>query len=219
MIIDQNYQNKVEKFVIEISKGYIHRKSIYDPLSNILPYYWNSIFLTAVKHVMFKRVHVIAAAQTESKLKLVWVVINPARGATQIAKDIIEYEHILREVIWRKNGWGNPYRQCNKPIVAKPSGFEYKKVTEGGSIFLVSLMDFKRKYTEKLIRLGLSDTATDALLESIYKTIHDSFDTGVTEGIKAAKQTQSTYQSGPLIDIYNKLELEVNNLKKIIDKV
>lgn len=220
MMTDQNYQRKVEQVVKKVSMKYVNRKSIFEPLSKILPNYWNDIFLSAVKKIMFKRVNIVPACSLNSIL--IWVIKDPARGTTQIAKAIIEYERLLTQLIYRKNGWGDPYRIQSKPTVAKIIGFEYKKVTDGGAIFLVSLMDFKRKYSEVLRRYEVNDETADGILEAVYKTIHDAYNTGndkgFSEGVKAAKKTQSTFETDQLIDIYNNLELGISDLKNIIDK-
>jgi len=223
MIPNEIYQKKVENLVVELSKKYINRKDIFEPLSKILPNYWNSIFLSAVKQIMFKRVYIIPAAYTDAKL--IWVVKDPSRGAQRIAHEIIQYEQNLRKHIWRKNGWGDPYYQHSKPCesrVYSPAGFEYKKVSDSGTIFLVGLMDFKRKYSQIFRSMGIDNNIADALLESIYKTINDAFitgnDKGFAEGVKGAKRAQSTFDTDRLIDVFNNIELANDNLKKIIDE-
>jgi hypothetical protein len=220
MLTDQNYQKKVEAFVVKVSGKYINRKNIFGPLSEILPNYWNDIFLSSVKKIMFKRVFVIPASTAEAQL--IWVVKDPARGTVKIAKEIIEYERLLKKMIYRKNDWGDPYyKECpknNRPQVLNVKPFEYKYVSADGYVRLVSLMDFKRKYTHVLRSAGIPDNVNDGLLEATYKTIVDAFDTGHDQGVKSSKFTRKVFNSDMIIDVYNNIELAASDLKKIIDE-
>jgi len=223
MNTQENYQKKVEQFVIIVSNKYVNRKNIFEPLSKILPEYWKDIFLSAVKKVMFKRVYVIPATKIESKL--VWVIKDPSRGTNKIAQEIIKYERVLRKLVWNKNDWGDPYyyeRPKNysqgRPAILDVKAFEYKKVTPDGTPYIVGLMEFKRKYSEAFKLYGIDDNLADALLEAIYKTIHDSFDTGFDMGVKTTKYTRKVFNSDQIVDVYNNIELTLADLKKIIDE-
>lgn len=219
MMTDQNYQRKVEHFVVKISTKYVNRKNIFEPLSKILPNYWNDIFLSAVKKIMFKRVYVIPANKAEIEPQLIWVVKDPSRGTVKIAKAIIEYERLLTQLIYRKNGWGDPYHTtpttAPKPQIAH---FEYKNVSDSRSVYIVSFDYFKRNYAERLLPHVKNEKTNDMLLTEIYAVIKDAFGTGLAEGVKMSKKTFKSENADLLVDIYNNLELSISDLKNIIDK-
>lgn len=232
------YQEKVEQFVQILLEKYTKRIDLYEPLSKILPYYWNSIFLSAVKQVMFKRVIILPNVYLPTR-KYAWIVVNPKRGIAQIASDIIEHERALKKMIYRKNDWGDPYYYERKnpikrlymsepvpePCMFSPADFKYKDIDENGVVHIISLMDFKRIYMESFLRLGLSDARCDELLETIYSTIRDVYASGIEygfeEGVKAVKTSKLAFtenQLDQLVDIYNNIELATDQLKQIIDK-
>jgi hypothetical protein len=208
MIPNQIYQEKVEKLVIELCKKYVNRKDIFEPLSKILPNYWNSIFLSAVKQIMFKRVYIIPAAYTEAKH--IWVVKDPGRGSAQIANEIIQHEHVLRNHIWRKNGWGNPYREPKPETIL----FQYKDIDDQGNIYLIPFEKFRGKYFP-VLAMRMEDEQAQILVRSIYKLIQNVMETFHDEGFYAGEKSRTDN----VVDIYNNLELELANFKKLIDKL
>jgi len=220
MMTDQNYQyqSKVERLVQTLFMKYMQRKDIYEPLSKILPYYWNDIFLSAVKRVMFKRVNVLSSIHNAPK-KYVWTFIKSGRTNAQIATEIIEVNRNLKNMIYNKNKWGNPgYIKPVKPTVMMPKALEYKYMCSDGNIHIVSLMDFKRRYTYILREAGVPNNVNDELVETIYKTITDSYDTGHDQGVISSKSTRRVFNADKIIDVYENIELAALDLKKIIDE-
>jgi hypothetical protein len=82
----------------------------------------------------------------------------------------------------------------------------------------MNLKEFKLKYLGNFKRYGIADNVADSMLEAIYKTIHDSFDTGFNFGVSSTKMTRRIFNSDKIVDVYNNIELANAQLKKVIDE-
>jgi hypothetical protein len=192
----EQYQKKVEEFVEEVYKEFITRKDIFEPLSKILPNYWNDIFLRAVKSIMFKRISV--------KENLYIWTLDPSLvpwNASRIAKKIICYEKDLRKQVWYKNGWGDPYRPKHKPIVFEPenaTNFKYK---------------FYNAYWNKLAYYVPVEERRIELINAIINFANELR----REGYGMGRNDEFKHQKTLMRDIYNSLSPGINKLKDLTD--
>jgi hypothetical protein len=211
-----NHQKEVEELISRVYIKFVSRKDVFEPLSKILPDYWHNFLYSAIKKVIFKKV---ATNMKEKGKEFIWLFNYSNLNIPSLAKKVIEYEHGLKKMVYKKNDWGDPdYVKPIKPTIIVPKGLEYKYVSADGYVRLVSLMDFKRRYTHILRAAGIPDNVNDGLVEAIYKTIVDAFDTGHDQGVISAKFTRKVFNSDKIIDVFNNIELAASDLKKIIDE-
>jgi len=192
----EQYQKKVKKFVEGIYKKFISRRHVFEPLSKILPNYWNDIFLRAVKETMFKRISV-------KENLYVWT-LDPSLvpwNASRIAKKIICYEKDLRRQVWYKNGWGDPYKPEHKPIVFKP-----KNATNYEDKFF-------NAYWNKLAYYVPVEERRIELMHAIINLADEVRREGYTMG----SNVEFEHQKKLMCDVYNSLSPGINKLKDLTD--
>jgi hypothetical protein len=98
---------QIEKFIRSLFIKYANRKSIFDPLSTILPNYWNDITLRAIKNVMFGKYYITNPVMGR---KYLWALNNIR--VEDAVKRISEERNKLKKIIYKKNNCRNTNNNC-----------------------------------------------------------------------------------------------------------
>jgi hypothetical protein len=195
----KEYRKKIEKLIWEVIKKYDNRRNIYEPLSKLLPNYWNDTLLRSIKNVMFVK------CLTPYTPRPVWELDVDDKGVKQLAKEVMEEEISLRKLIWKKNNWGYPYKS------------EHTKFFFINGLGCDNHDDFFDMYWNKLEYFVKNEEKRIELMQAIFDAIENRFQDGLRVGARSYKEKYGL-EPEKLIDIYNNLEIQTTELKKIIDK-
>jgi hypothetical protein len=185
---------------------YAKRRSNFEPLTKILGDYSNSLFLRAVRNVMFEKTPLRIADGP----KYIWQIRRHSdcpmehNYVTWIAKKIIAEQVRLRKMVWFVNGWGNPY----------PPHKSIRFVISPEACVGESYATFKMRCENKIAEYVENVDLRDELLRAIYDYGHIMNSYGYAYGNGDGKEAIKN----KLIDIFNMLEYPVCELKKIIDE-
>lgn len=200
--VNEHYQKRVEEFVKSIWTKYVNRENIFEPISKILPKYWNDIFLRAVKNVMFKKTSVYPLGVKKN----IWVLKPDTLDFKKITEQIIKEAEDLRELVWRKNGWKDSCKSA------------YKTHSFFSTHEFDNYNDFYDKYWKLLEYFVPNEEKRTELMCVIFNVVEKRFQDGLSAGIQSYKEKMNKDHIDRIIDVYNNIELALNNLKKIIDE-
>ena len=201
---------------------YAKRKYNFEPLTNILGDYSNDIFARSIKEVLFEKKTVYVYIKDVSKgsiatvadcyiPKKIWRLrkLNCPKNMDYThfaAKEVIEYQKTLRNFVWRKNGW-NRKPETTREKFNFLSGIAFRHENE-----------FINTYWDKFAYFISDEEKRRELMHAIYTALNNRYQDGVRDGARLYKEKMSGDNKVKMIDIYNSLEIGLNDLKKLIDE-
>lgn len=193
--------DRIETLVIKVLKKFLCcNRSIFDPISDILPNYWNNTLYRATKNIMFQR----TAAPWVSKNSHIWTLRSwPGNLTTrEIAEKILIEKIGLRKLIWAKNGWGNPYKPARKPFFFLTGcGVESKN-------------EFFIMYWKCLEYFVPNEEKRAELMDAIFNIIEDRFQDGLRVGARSYREKIDKDSR----EIYMNIDLELRKLNVLLNK-
>lgn len=203
---NNKYREKLRQRCLNIINLYMQYYNFDDPISKIIPNYWNVIEYRAIKDVLFTRVK-IQFRDYYRPIKWTWMLntdpetkkINIDETVTKVMQRIDE----LRYIVSKKNKRSVPQSLfANQRLT-----FKFRNESKAG-FDLIPWAEFRLKYTREL--------EDEELVRSIYTAIEEAFADGVRVGQNNSIENKNDKNS--LIDIHDNIEQAVANLKKLIDK-
>ena len=199
-----NYREELRQRCVSIRHLYLQAYKAGDPISKIIPNYWNVIEYRAIKDVLFTRVKIRNSALAVSIGAYTWILnMNFYDHIDTIVTKVMQRVDELRYIISKKN------RRTVPQSLFVNQSLTFKFHTESKAGFeLISWPEFRTKYTREL--------EDEELVRSIYTAIEESFAAGVRVGQNDPIKIENDKNS--LIDIHDNIEEALANLKKLIDK-
>lgn len=204
-----NYREDLKHQWRRIHKLYSTKYKFGDPITTIIPQYWNKIEIRAIKDVMFER----RSLDNFKHPKYTWMLRDEIFDMSMdaIVDKVMGRIDDLKQIVYKKNDWKVPCKLSAIPQLF----FEFRSESFHETGELISFKEFFEKYTKEL--------EDEELVYSIYTAIKEAFNCGKecnhlgSVGEAFERKEESEELKNNLINVYNDIDQALANIKKIID--